>query len=62
MQDRNVNQLGRMSRYAQCMGGGGGYMQGDSAVSNHRLCSEKNMRNEKCITSLCFFLPRSSRW
>ena len=30
-------------------------MQGDSAGSNPRLCLWNNRRNEKIITSLCFF-------
>ena len=35
-------------------------MQVDSLGSNPRL--SKNMRNEKFITLLCFFLPRATRW
>ena len=55
MQDHNVKQLGRISMYAKCIGG---CMQGDNAGSNPRLCLEKNRRNEKFITSLCFFLQK----
>ena len=39
MQDHNVKQLGRISMYAKCIGGGGGACRArDSAGSNPGLC------------------------